>query len=204
MSTLFYLIIYDLPDSKPANRRRTKLHKMLTGYGTWTQYSVFECFLNAALFAKLKVQIETLIKPAEDSVRIYVLDAGSVRKTITYGKFPLWTRHEYLQTGTYVIRGIIPSLKYLALLSSDYSDNIAAEIVNSLLLRCLAVLDLSQGTLTDFGAEILLKCPAINQLHTLNVSINKLSARMVQKLSELNCRVITQPQDNGERQQFLS
>jgi CRISPR-associated protein Cas2 len=85
MSTLFYLIIYDLPDSKAANRRRTKLHQMLTGYGTWTQYSVFECFLNAVKFAKLKVQIETLIKPAEDSVRIYVLDAGSVRKTITYG-----------------------------------------------------------------------------------------------------------------------
>ncbi|MBF2066220.1 MAG: CRISPR-associated endonuclease Cas2 [Calothrix sp. C42_A2020_038] len=85
MSTLFYLVIYDLPDNKCANRRRTKLHKMLTGYGTWTQYSVFECFLNAVQFAKLKVQIETLIKPTEDSVRIYVLDAGSVRKTITYG-----------------------------------------------------------------------------------------------------------------------
>jgi CRISPR-associated protein Cas2 len=33
----------------------------------------------------LKVQLENLIKPAEDSVRIYVLDAGSVPKTITYG-----------------------------------------------------------------------------------------------------------------------
>jgi len=36
-------------------------------------------------FAKLKVKIEGLIKPTEDSVRIYVLDAGAVRKTITYG-----------------------------------------------------------------------------------------------------------------------
>ncbi|MEA5499560.1 CRISPR-associated endonuclease Cas2 [Limnoraphis robusta Tam1] len=26
-----------------------------------------------------------VIKPTEDSVRIYVLDAGSVRRTITYG-----------------------------------------------------------------------------------------------------------------------
>lgn len=85
MSTLFYLIIYDLPDNKAANKRRTKLHKMLSGYGTWTQYSVFECFLTAMQFAKLKVQIETLIKPSEDAVRIYILDAGSVRKTITYG-----------------------------------------------------------------------------------------------------------------------
>jgi len=85
MSTLFYLIIYDLPDTKAPNKRRTKLHKMLSGYGTWTQYSVFECFLTAVQFAKLRVQVENLIKPSEDSVRIYVLDAGSVRKTMTYG-----------------------------------------------------------------------------------------------------------------------
>ncbi|MEB3148739.1 MAG: CRISPR-associated endonuclease Cas2, partial [Sphaerospermopsis sp.] len=47
MTTHFYLIIYDLPDSKAANKRRTRLHKMLGGYGKWTQYSVFECFLTA-------------------------------------------------------------------------------------------------------------------------------------------------------------
>jgi CRISPR-associated protein Cas2 len=40
MNTLFYLIIYDLPNNKAANKRRTRLHKMLTGYGKWTQYSV--------------------------------------------------------------------------------------------------------------------------------------------------------------------
>jgi CRISPR-associated protein Cas2 len=85
MSTLFYLIIYDLPDNKAANKRRTRLHKLLSGYGTWTQYSVFECFLSAVQFAKLQVQVEKLIKPDEDAVRIYVLDAGSVKRTIAYG-----------------------------------------------------------------------------------------------------------------------
>ncbi len=85
MSTFFYLIIYDLPDTKVANKRRTRLYKMLSGYGTWTQYSVFECFLTAVQFAKLQTQIETLIRPEEDSVRVYVLDAGAVRRTITYG-----------------------------------------------------------------------------------------------------------------------
>lgn len=83
--TLFYLVIYDLPNNKAANKRRKRLHSLLCGYGTWTQYSAFECFLTGILFAKLKVKIEELIKPAEDSVRIYVLDAGAVRKTITYG-----------------------------------------------------------------------------------------------------------------------
>jgi CRISPR-associated protein Cas2 len=85
MSKLFYLVIYDLPDSKPANKRRTRLHKLLTGYGKWTQYSVFECTLTAMQFIKLRQQIEMLIKPTEDSVRIYVLDAGAVKKTLTYG-----------------------------------------------------------------------------------------------------------------------
>lgn len=85
MSTLFYLVIYDLPDNKAANKRRTRLHKLLSGYGTWTQYSVFECFLTAVQFAKFQVQVEKLIKPDEDAVRIYVLDAGSVKRTIAYG-----------------------------------------------------------------------------------------------------------------------
>jgi CRISPR-associated protein Cas2 len=85
MTTLFYLIIYDLPDSKAANKRRHRLHKLLSGYGKWEQYSVFECFLTAVQFAKLQIQIEKLIKPSEDSVRIYVLDAGAVKRTLTYG-----------------------------------------------------------------------------------------------------------------------
>ncbi|BBD53970.1 MULTISPECIES: CRISPR-associated endonuclease Cas2 [Planktothrix] len=84
-NTLFYLVIYDLPDSKAANKRRTRLHKLLSGYGKWCQYSVFECFLTSVQFVNLQHQIEKLVKPAEDSVRIYVLDAGSLKRTITYG-----------------------------------------------------------------------------------------------------------------------
>ena len=85
MTTLFYLIIYDLPDTKAANKRRNRLHKLLSGYGQWTQYSVFECFLSAVQFARLQTQIESLIQPEKDSVRIYVLDAGAVKRTLTYG-----------------------------------------------------------------------------------------------------------------------
>lgn len=85
MAQLFFLIIYDLPDTKAANKRRNRLHKLLSGYGKWTQYSVFECYLSAVQFASLQIQIERLIKPESDSVRIYVLDAGSVKRTITYG-----------------------------------------------------------------------------------------------------------------------
>ena len=85
MTTLLYLIIYDLPDNKAANKRRNRLHKLLSGYGTWRQYSVFECFLSTVQFTKLKIQIEGLIKPQEDSVRIYVLNQKAIKQTITYG-----------------------------------------------------------------------------------------------------------------------
>lgn len=82
---LLYLIIYDLPDDQAANKRRNRLHKLLSGYGQWTQYSVFECFLTATQFARLQVQLERLIKPETDSVRLYILDAGAVKRTLTYG-----------------------------------------------------------------------------------------------------------------------
>lgn len=85
MAKLFYLIIYDLPDSKPANKRRTRLHKLLSGYGKWTQYSAFECFLTAMQFTKLQTHLETLIKPKEDSIRIYVMGEKALKRTITYG-----------------------------------------------------------------------------------------------------------------------
>ncbi|MBV9707207.1 MAG: CRISPR-associated endonuclease Cas2, partial [Chloroflexi bacterium] len=39
--TTCYVIAYDIPDDK----RRTKIHKLLLGFGVWTQFSLFECFL---------------------------------------------------------------------------------------------------------------------------------------------------------------
>ncbi|MCS6959184.1 MAG: CRISPR-associated endonuclease Cas2 [Pseudanabaenaceae cyanobacterium SKYGB_i_bin29] len=85
MSSLLYLVIYDLPYDKAGNKRRNRLHKLLSGFGKWTQYSVFECFLSDLQFAKLQVGIQKIIKPNQDSVRIYVLDATAVKRTITYG-----------------------------------------------------------------------------------------------------------------------
>lgn len=85
MNQLLYLIIYDLPNTKQGNKRRTRLHELLCGFGKWTQYSVFECFLTKVQFVKLQQQIEDLIKLETDSVRIYILDATAVKKAIAYG-----------------------------------------------------------------------------------------------------------------------
>ncbi|MEH2178447.1 CRISPR-associated endonuclease Cas2 [Nostoc sp.] len=49
------------------------------------QMTVFECFLTTIQFATLQTKIEKLVKPEEDLVRLYVLDAGAIKRTITYG-----------------------------------------------------------------------------------------------------------------------
>ncbi|MBD2597930.1 HEAT repeat domain-containing protein [Nostoc spongiaeforme FACHB-130] len=86
-----------------------------------------------------------------------------------------------------------PNLAYLGLRSSEFSDLLAEEIVQSPIIERLLVLDLSMGNLSS--AQALLNCPAINQLHTLNISNNCLSEGMVQRLLQLNCQVIADEQE---------
>ncbi|BAY24144.1 pentapeptide repeat protein [Calothrix sp. NIES-2100] len=97
-----------------------------------------------------------------------------------------------------------PKLKYLGLRSTSYSNAIAETIVQSPLLENLAVLDISMGTLSDIGAEVLLNCPKINQLHTLNVSMNLLSTTMIEKLSNLKCRVVAEPQADSAEYRYYT
>ena len=76
-----YVIAYDIPNDK----RRTKLHKLLSGFGQWTQYSLFECHLNDKQYLKLRHRLDTLINAAEDSIRFYGLCAGCIAKVETIG-----------------------------------------------------------------------------------------------------------------------
>ena len=74
----FYVISYDVPE----DRRRSKIHKLLTGYGTWVQYSVFECFLTDKELVQLKGK---LVNAAEDKVRIYSLCQPCLTKVEAIG-----------------------------------------------------------------------------------------------------------------------
>lgn len=78
-----------------------------------------------------------------------------------------------------------PNLTYLGLRNSQFSDEIAQAVVRSPLLQSISVLDLSMGTLSDAGAEILLNCAAIKELDILNLSENFLSEDMVQRFSQI-------------------
>jgi len=79
--TSFYVIAYDISNDK----RRTKVHKTLSGFGKWTQYSLFECHLNDKQYLKLRHKLNRLLDQEEDSVRFYSMCAGCVAKVETVG-----------------------------------------------------------------------------------------------------------------------
>jgi CRISPR-associated protein Cas2 len=63
------VVTYDISEDK----RRTKIHKVLSSYGQWMQFSVFECSLTETQYAKLRNRLNKLIKDQEDSIRFYFL-----------------------------------------------------------------------------------------------------------------------------------
>ena len=79
-----YIIAYDIPE----DRRRTKVHKILSGFGTWTQYSLFECFLSKKELVLLKSKLAKHVNDSQDSVRFYPLCAACLDKVETVGGQP--------------------------------------------------------------------------------------------------------------------
>jgi CRISPR-associated protein Cas2 len=80
-NTAFYVVAYDIPD----DRRRTKIHKTLSGFGQWTQFSLFECHLTDKQYLQLRQRLDQHLKPDEDSLRFYALCAGCLAKVETVG-----------------------------------------------------------------------------------------------------------------------
>ena len=61
---MFYVISYDIPN----DRRRSQLAKVLKGFGTRVQYSVFEAHLNRTQYEQLKRAVARVIDFSKDSV----------------------------------------------------------------------------------------------------------------------------------------
>lgn len=66
---MLHVISYDIPD----DRRRGQLAKVLKGFGTRVQYSVFEAHLTNAQFQQMKDAVARVIDLNKDSVRYYAL-----------------------------------------------------------------------------------------------------------------------------------
>lgn len=82
--TTLYIIAYDVPNDK----RRTKIHKILCGFGAWTQFSLFECFLTARQLVQLRQRLADVVQTDEDSLRFYPLCAACQDKVETVGSAP--------------------------------------------------------------------------------------------------------------------
>jgi len=78
---ILYIVAYDIPD----DRRRTRVHKTLSGFGKWTQYSLFECYLSDKERVALQGKLDKVLEAKEDSVRFYRLCAACVGKVQTVG-----------------------------------------------------------------------------------------------------------------------
>jgi CRISPR-associated protein Cas2 len=79
--TSFYVVSYDIPH----DRRRTKIHDTLTGFGERAQYSVFECWLTKKEMLILRSKLTKLLDPKEDKLRIYNLCADCVGRVESVG-----------------------------------------------------------------------------------------------------------------------
>ncbi len=77
----FYVVAYDISNDK----RRNRVHKTLCGFGRWTQYSLFECFLTRKEMIELQNRLSKKLDEEADSVRFYPLCQGCLKRVETVG-----------------------------------------------------------------------------------------------------------------------
>lgn len=71
---MMVLITYDVSTSSPTGQSRLrKVSKICQNYGQRVQNSVFECVVDTAQFASLKIKLNEIINETEDSLRFYQL-----------------------------------------------------------------------------------------------------------------------------------
>jgi CRISPR-associated protein Cas2 len=77
-----YLIAYDISD----NKRRTRMHKKLKGYGEPLQYSLFRCALTLSERSRLRNELWPLMDHASDRVLLVNLgpDEGRAATAIEF------------------------------------------------------------------------------------------------------------------------
>lgn len=82
---MLYVISYDIA----VDRRRTRLAKVLEGFGQRVQWSVFECNLDDREYAVLERKLRRILKPDEgDNLRTYRLCSTCVTQTEIRGDGP--------------------------------------------------------------------------------------------------------------------
>ncbi|MBN1935613.1 MAG: CRISPR-associated endonuclease Cas2 [Anaerolineae bacterium] len=73
---MFVVVAYDIADDK----RRIKVMKLLEGYGTHMQESVFECNLEAPVYREMVSRLRKSIRADQDNVRLYHLCHADIKR----------------------------------------------------------------------------------------------------------------------------
>jgi CRISPR-associated protein Cas2 len=74
---MFVLVSYDVSTTTPAGRKRLRrIAKVCSDYGRRVQNSVFECLLEPAQWASLRLRLLDLFDAAADSLRFYYLGSS--------------------------------------------------------------------------------------------------------------------------------
>ncbi|CAI6082930.1 hypothetical protein PAECIP112173_03731 [Paenibacillus sp. JJ-100] len=96
-------------------------------------------------------------------------------------------------------KGRFPKLEYLGLKNSEIQDEIAKAVADAPILDQIQVLDLSEGTLSDEGAEALLTSDKVKKLKHLNLSYHYMTDKMMQRWKQSGLSVdISDQQESDE------
>ncbi|HRJ42503.1 MAG TPA: CRISPR-associated endonuclease Cas2 [Caldilineaceae bacterium] len=75
-------VCYDIPDDK----RRTRVMKILAGYGRRVQYSVFECEIRPTDYRQLQQRLRQVVVAEQDDIRFYPLCDNCLKKVLALGR----------------------------------------------------------------------------------------------------------------------
>jgi CRISPR-associated protein Cas2 len=83
---LWYLVCYDVRDP----RRLRQTYRLLRGYGTSLQYSIFRCRLNQRQLERLRWELEKVLE-AEDGLMIAGLCVGCIARVVVRNPRVQWS-----------------------------------------------------------------------------------------------------------------
>ncbi|MCM1064982.1 MAG: STM4015 family protein [Eubacterium sp.] len=93
-----------------------------------------------------------------------------------------------------------PKLSYLGIVDSEIQDELTEVVLESKYIHQIETLDLSCGTLTDKGGNLLLeKLPALSNIKKLDVHHHYLSDEVMGKVEKLSMEVDVSEQEEAER-----
>lgn len=92
----FYIAVYDVPSTKPGNRRRRRIVKNLEAFMVRVQKSVFEGYLKKSDFEKMMKNLKFELNEDEDSLRIYSMRSDTLHNIKIIGFPPLIRNDGYI------------------------------------------------------------------------------------------------------------